>query len=275
MVLSIGWLNAEPRDKTIQSRERCLIHTRIVRNLIATKGVIRLKDDLYFPYISSISRIYSLYHYHKGIGTLRRFVALDSRAKMTTPYAKAFEQIDLAHAQDPKKITINGQETPYELHYATKCTKYLTLHDANASELLRLAVRAQHLRRWEMARSSYPLGRPGYFAWRTAQKNKQAEHVQEICVQCGYSVGDAERVASLVRKENMTSDAECQVLEDVACLVFLDDQFEEFEKEHDEEKIVRILQKTWAKMSARGHELALAIPMSERAKGLVVKALES
>lgn len=194
---------------------------------------------------------------------------------MTTPYIKAFEQIDLAHAQDPNKTTINGQEVPYELHYATKCTHYLTLHDPNASELLRLAVRAQHLRRWEVARSSYPMGRPGYFAWRTAQKNKQAEHVHEICMQSGYSAEDAERVASLVRKENMRSDAECQVLEDVACLVFLDDQFEEFEKGHDEEKIVRILQKTWAKMSPRGHELALGIPMSDRAKGFVTKALES
>jgi hypothetical protein len=64
------------------------------------------------------------------------------------------------------------------------------------------------------------------------------------------------------------------VLEDVACLVFLDDQFEEFEKGHDEDKIVMILRKTWSKMSEKGHELALQIKMSERAKGLVGKALE-
>lgn len=64
------------------------------------------------------------------------------------------------------------------------------------------------------------------------------------------------------------------MLEDVACLVFLDDQFEEFEKGHDEDKIVMILRKTWSKMSEKGHELALQIKMSERAKGLVGKALE-
>jgi hypothetical protein len=65
------------------------------------------------------------------------------------------------------------------------------------------------------------------------------------------------------------------VLEDVACLVFLDDQFEEFEKGHDEDKIVAILRKTWSKMSEKGHELALQINMSEKAKGLVAKALEA
>ena len=77
----------------------------------------------------------------------------------------------------------------------------------------------------------------------------------------------------MIRKEGLKSDEETQVLEDVACLVFLDDQFDEFEKGHDEEKIVGILKKTWGKMSDRGHELALQIDMSERAKELVGKAL--
>ena len=77
----------------------------------------------------------------------------------------------------------------------------------------------------------------------------------------------------MIRKENLKKDEETQVLEDVACLVFLDDQFEAFEKLHDEEKIVGILKKTWGKMSERGRQLALEMPMSERAKGLVEKAL--
>lgn len=80
-------------------------------------------------------------------------------------------------------------------------------------------------------------------------------------------------MAALVRKENLKDDEDTKILEDVACLVFLDDQFEEFEKKHDEVKIVAILRKTWAKMSDRGHELALKIPMSDRAKSLVTKAV--
>jgi hypothetical protein len=80
-------------------------------------------------------------------------------------------------------------------------------------------------------------------------------------------------VAALIRKEDMKSNVESQILEDVACLVFLDDQFEKFEKEHDEEKIISILKKTWAKMSEGGQKLALEMKLSDRAKELVGKAL--
>ena len=76
---------------------------------------------------------------------------------------------------------------------------------------------------------------------------------------------DAERVAALIRKEDLKNDTETQVLEDVACLVFLDDQFEKFEREYgDEEKVVGILRKTWAKMTDEGHRLARGIPMEGR-----------
>jgi len=94
-----------------------------------------------------------------------------------------------------------------------------------------------------------------------------------ICVGCNFTTEEAEEVARLIRKEDLKKNEETQILEDVACLVFLDDQFEAFEKEHDEEKIISILQKTWGKMSERGHELALQIPLSDSSKALIGKAL--
>lgn len=200
---------------------------------------------------------------------------------MSTPYEKALAAIDAAHALDPKKITTadGGNEgVPYELHYANKMTAYLDKHMATAttpvSEPLRLAVRAQHLRRWEVPRDSYPMTKLGYHSWRNALKKRQAEIAKGICAEAGYGEADAERVAALVRKEGLNkADPETQVLEDVACLVFLDDQFEEFERHYDEEKIIAILRKTWGKMGERGHELALQIPMGERPLELVKKAL--
>ena len=185
----------------------------------------------------------------------------------------ALNLIDEAHAQDPKKITINGKEVPYELHYARKMISYLDRRSPEASDVLRLAICAQHFRRWEIPRDSYPMGKQGYHAWRTYLKKRQAEMASHICLDCGYSEEEAARVASMIRKENMKKDEETQILEDVACLVFLDDQFEGFEKEHDDDKIVNILKKTWGKMSERGHELALEISMSDRAKHLVTRAL--
>ncbi|OCK84033.1 glutamyl-tRNA synthetase [Lepidopterella palustris CBS 459.81] len=192
---------------------------------------------------------------------------------MSSPYTKALSAIDAAHSLDPKKVTVNGAEIPYELHYAQKMFDHLSNRLPGASEPLRLAVRAQHFRRWEVPRDSYPMTRIGYHAWRTFLKKRQAELVQQICIESGYEADVAARVASLIRKEDLKDDEETQVLEDVACLVFLDDQFEQFEREHDEDKIVGILKKTWGKMSERGHELALQIPMSERPLELVKKAL--
>ncbi|KAI4687977.1 uncharacterized protein J4E84_004905 [Alternaria hordeiaustralica] len=193
---------------------------------------------------------------------------------MSTPLERALTAIDAAHAEDPNKVSINGTEMPYELHYAQKCTSYLEKRAPSASEPLRIAIRAQHFRRWEVPRASYPMTRPGYHAWRTFLKKRQAELVEQICLDAGYSAEDASTVGSLIRKEDLKVNEETMVLEDVACLVFLDDQFEAFEKEHDEEKIIKILQKTWGKMTERGHELALEIPMGERPREVVMKALE-
>ena len=188
-------------------------------------------------------------------------------------YESALSRIDAAHAEDPNIINVDGTRKPYELHYSQKMSHYLGKRNPNASETLRLAIRAQHFRRWEVPRNTYPMTKVGYHAWRTFLKKRQADMASQICLECGYSKEEAQRVASSIRKEDLKEDEETQILEDVACLVFLDDQFEEFERQHDEEKIVRILKKTWGKMTEEGHHLALGIPMSERCKDLVGKAL--
>ncbi|KAF2709110.1 hypothetical protein K504DRAFT_468320 [Pleomassaria siparia CBS 279.74] len=196
---------------------------------------------------------------------------------MPSPYETALAAIDAAHSEDPTMTELPGEtdQIPYELHYAQKSTSYLVQLNPNASETLRLAVRAQHFRRWEVPRSSYPMTRIGYHAWRTYLKKRQGELVSTICIESGLSPEISEKVASLIRKEGLgKGDAEAQTLEDVACLVFLDDQFEGFEKGlKDEDKIIAILQKTWKKMSDQGHQFALGMEMGDRQKALVGKAL--
>ena len=121
--------------------------------------------------------------------------------------------------------------------------------------------------------------RPGYLTWRAKLKSQAASQVAELlkspAIQPPLAEKDIERVAALIRKENLKNDSETQVVEDVACLVFLDNQFDDFESkpEIDEEKIIGILRKTWAKMSPAGHALALQMDLSDRAKVLIQKAL--
>lgn len=207
-------------------------------------------------------------------------------------YTKALTAIDAAHAQDPNKITVAGKEVPYELHYAEKCTSYLEKRSPEASEALRLAIRAQHFRRWEVPRSTYPMTKIGYHTWRTYLKKRQADLVMSILDECygaesrphDEHMAFLNRVGALIKKEGLKEgDEEAGVLEDVACLVFLDDQFEKYAKQWDEgekgeggldeEKVLGILRKTWAKMTEKGHELALQIPMEGRPKELIQKAL--
>ncbi|KAJ4403851.1 hypothetical protein N0V82_010595 [Gnomoniopsis sp. IMI 355080] len=194
-------------------------------------------------------------------------------------YAKALSLIDEAHAQDPNKIpSLDGAgEVPYELHYAQKMTRWLSERCADAPPTLQLACRAQHFRRWEMPRSSYPMTRPGYLTWRAKQKTQAAAQVKELLSSMDDPIpaDECSRISSLISKQDLTSDEETQILEDVACLVFLDDQFDDFEKNpsHDEEKILRILRKTWVKMSEKGREMATQMKHSDRARSLLEKAL--
>ncbi|KAK0670508.1 hypothetical protein QBC41DRAFT_345530 [Cercophora samala] len=196
-------------------------------------------------------------------------------------YQAALDLIDQAHAQDPRK---GPNDVPYELHYAQKMTRWLAKRKPDASPALQLACRAQHFRRWEIPRSTYPMTRPGYLTWRAKQKSVAAAQLTELLSSSSsedkiqpplLEREEIERVAALVRKEDLKNNEETQVLEDVACLVFLDDQFDDFEKkpEIDEEKIIGILQKTWGKMSEGGRGLALGMELSERARMLVGRAL--
>lgn len=145
-----------------------------------------------------------------------------------------------------------------------------------------------------MPRDTFPKTRTGYLTWRAKQKSQAAQQVSELLLsppvqasqscssssdngaqQQGLTQAEVDRVASLIRKENLAADAETQVLEDVACLVFLDDQFDDFERDAglDEDKMVGILRKTWGKMGADGQKLALEMNLSDRARELVAKAL--
>jgi len=192
-----------------------------------------------------------------------------------TRLAHAIERLDALHAEDPRRVDVGGETLPHELHYARCMSAWLVRVAPEASEALRLAVRAQHLQRWQIPRDDYPRDRPGYLAWRRELGRRQAETAAEVLREVGYDAATGERVAGLIRKEGLRRDPETQALEDTACLVFLDNEFAEFATRHDEGKILRILRKTWAKMSPRGHELAMTLDLPGEAQALVQRALSS
>jgi len=159
------------------------------------------------------------------------------------------------------------------LLYARHMTRWLERLYPDASEPLRLAARAQHIRRWRVPRNSYPIDRAGYLKWRSDLYTFHADEAARILRDVGYDEDTVARVRSLLKKERLKADADTQALEDVACLVFLETEFADFAAKHDEEKVLRILRRTWTKMSPRGHEAALALDLPPRARSSLEKAL--
>lgn len=174
-------------------------------------------------------------------------------------YAAAIERFDAANREDPNTEPFEGEDCPRELAYARRMTAWLDRLAPDASEPLRLAARCQHLERWKIPRSAYPMDRRGYLRWRTELKKFHADRAAEILRDTGYDDETIRRVQSLVRKERLTDDPETQLLEDVVCLVFLESYFSEFARKHDEAKLISIVQKTWKKMTPRGHAAALGL----------------
>lgn len=184
-------------------------------------------------------------------------------------FRDAISRIDAANALDPNR----GADGPHELHYARRMTEWLDRLEPGASEALRLAVRCQHLRRWVIPRSNYPMTRAGYHRWRSTLARFHAEEAGKILREVGYDDTTVGRVQALVRKEKLRTDPEAQTLEDVVCLVFLEDEFSDFARRHDEEKVLGILAKTWGKMSPRGRDAALALRLAPGDRALIEKAL--
>ncbi len=188
-------------------------------------------------------------------------------------FQAAIEQIDLANASDPNLVSEGGKPVPAELLYGRRMTGWLDRLYPAASEALKLATRAQHIRRWEIPRSRYPMDRIGYLKWRTTLYSFHADVAAGILGDAGYDELTVARVRSLLKKERIKSDPDAQALEDTICLCFLENYFAEFAPRHEEEKVIAILRKTWGKMSDVGHQAALQVPMKPEAARLVQKAL--
>lgn len=184
-------------------------------------------------------------------------------------FKQAIEKFDALNAQDPNRVG----EVPKELHDALAMTRWLEALYPDAGEVPRLAARCQHLCRWEIPRSEYPEGRTAYLQWRSDLKKMHAEKSASVLASVGYKSETIDAVVAVNLKQGLKSNLDVQMIEDALCLVFLENQFESYIGKWEDDKIVRILQKTWGKMSEVGHEAALKLPLSAKALSLLQQAL--
>jgi hypothetical protein len=185
----------------------------------------------------------------------------------------AIRRFDEANAEDPILETVAGEELPKELLYGRRMSARLDRFAPDAPEAVKLAARAQHIRRWEVPRDTYPEGRAGYLKWRTDLYKRHGDLAANILQDVGYDDETVGRVRTLLRKRGLKTDPDVQLMEDVVCLVFLQHYFHDFAQKHDEEKLVSIVQKTWTKMTEKAHELALRLDYAPEDLALIQKAL--
>jgi tRNAThr (cytosine32-N3)-methyltransferase len=177
-------------------------------------------------------------------------------------YAYARESIDSVHSADPQYAP-DGR--PAELVYAERMEAWVGRLVPEATPILRLAARCQHLERWSVPRTSYPEGKVGYLAWRKSLYHRQAERARQLLLAAGVADGEAADAANWVAKSGLKTNPGTQALEDAACLVFLENEIGAFAAQHaayPREKFVDILRKTLRKMTPGAHELALGLPLA-------------
>lgn len=194
-------------------------------------------------------------------------------------YQAAIAAFDLANAQDPNQEIVAGIALPKELLYAQRMSEMQQRYAPQASEVVRLAVRAQHIERWKIPRADYAMDKPGYMLWRTTLYKFHAETAGKLMQAAGYEDEMIARTKLIISKKQLKSDAETQLMEDVVGLVFIEHYMLAFAAQHpeyDEAKWLLIIKKTWHKMSENAQQFALAgnIKLPETLLPLILKAVQ-
>jgi hypothetical protein len=176
-------------------------------------------------------------------------------------YEKAVSLIDAANSKDPNIETIDGRQWPKELLYSQRMSDMLERYKPAADDIIKLAIRGQHIQRWKSPRNAYPMDRKGYHQWRTDLYFFHAVTAAGLIAEAGYDEKALERVRNAIGKRKLKVNADTQLLEDVAGLVFMEHYmlaFAEKHPEYDEAKWIDIIRKTWKKMSVDAHDFALS-----------------
>ena len=193
-------------------------------------------------------------------------------------YEKAVNLIDSANSKDPNIVQTDGKGWPKELLYSVRMSNMLERYRSDADHVIKLAIRGQHIQRWQSERSAYPMGRQGYHKWRGDLYTFHADKVALLMNQAGFNEPDIERAKKAVAKVGIKSNPDTQLLEDVVGLVFIEHYMLDFADKHPEyteQKWIDIVRKTWAKMSHNAHAFVLAgnIVLPESLSPVILKAV--
>lgn len=170
----------------------------------------------------------------------------------------AISAIDSANGEDPNVIVFEGRSWPRAQLQGVRATYWLGELDTSADPAVTIAARAHHLRRWSVNRSSFPEGRAGYHRWKREARAAHRAAIEAVLAPLQLPSDVVARAGEFAERTSLTEPG-TQLVEDVACLVFLETQYDELIERLGDEKVSDALRKTTRKMSAA------AIALSPRA----------
>lgn len=185
--------------------------------------------------------------------------------------AKAITAIDTANAEDPNLIEVGGSTWPRAKYQGIRATHWVERLKPDAEVAVHLAARAHHLRRWEIARAEYPEGRTGYHRWKRDARDAARRAISDVLGPVGVDHVTIERVGALVNRDDLGRDDGTQLVEDAACLVFLETQYDELIERLGEDKVADAVRKTLKKMSAEAIAIAGAAVKTECGLALLTR----
>ena len=194
---------------------------------------------------------------------------------MSTDLDRLYAAIDSVNANDPTTIDWRGERMARSLLQGQRATWWLPQVADGPSAALSIAARAHHLARWTIGRASYPDGRAGYLRWRKALKLASAERLVTTLTPLGVTPSVLERAGELVQRVGLGTDPEAQAVEDVACLVFLETDFEPLLARLGPSRTTVALSRTLLKMSPAAVEAGAAAAPVGPARDLLTEVASS
>lgn len=185
----------------------------------------------------------------------------------------AARAIDTVNADDPTVVTVRGAAQPLAQVHGRLAAEWVERLYPDAGELVSLAARAHHLRRWGLPRSQYPEGKAGYHRWKRDQRIRHAHDVGTLLGEHGYTEAEIALVQAYVRREELSTNAGSQAVEDAACLVFIETQLADVSTKLERDHLIDVIRKTARKMSTRALEAVALIPLGDAEQQLLADAL--
>jgi hypothetical protein len=176
-------------------------------------------------------------------------------------YLEAIRRIDDIHTIDSSIEIIDGDKIKAELLYSNRMLAILEKVEPNSSNELKLAAKCQHMSRWSIPRTTFPMDKKGYYQWRAAVMEYQLKVTSVVLQDSGIDNDSIAVIVAALKNKADKTNVNASIIEDTACLTFIKWYLVSFAGQFEAEKAKGILVKTAKKMSERGLDLISQIDL--------------